>query len=187
MEPLVLLENIWLTISIWSVLFFGQVLLTRVLEQRYRAHLLRFIVYEDMVQNATESKSSVNQWKRWILRWSFAALCFYVIWWLSEVVVQNQGLFSFMVGALMLQVGTNYLRNVRSWAMIRYAQLGGIEGNIRYSRWFLLKVLAMEFVGFGVLFFALGWLFSSWFFYGGAYSQWLMALWYWRLSRIASA
>ncbi len=190
LEPYSLLENVWLTMIIWGVLFFGERLLTSLIAQKQREDLNPFISYEGGPDASTSAEKNGKPWWavgwRFAFRWLFSILAFYLIWWLSKYVVMDVRFFSFFVGMLMLRVGAMYLKDVKALATIYFSKQGGVEGHISYSRWFLLRVSGVELLGLGLLFFVLGVLFGSWFFYGGAFSQWLMGVWYWRLSKSAS-
>jgi len=115
---------------------------------------------------------------------SFLAIL--IIWWMSVPNLGVPALFLLCMGALLLREAAILLRHGRNIAMaIACREGGGIQGSLSYTRWFSLKMSAVEIAVFGLFCLIVAVAGESWFFLGGGLACLILAYNHWRMSQKA--
>ena len=90
-------------------------------------------------------------------------------------------LFALLLGALILPEGAIHVRHLRNLFLFHSASKPGIlKGRIEYSHQLMLKLSAVELVGFAALFLLVYCLSGSWFVLGGVAECLLIAVSNWK-------
>jgi hypothetical protein len=91
------------------------------------------------------------------------------IWWLTKQFVFFPWTYLFYLGMFLLIEVAVHMRHLRNISLIREIKKnGGVEGEIRYRRWFSYRISASEFYRYSALFFIIALVAYSPFFLGGA-------------------
>lgn len=91
------------------------------------------------------------------------------IWWFTKQFYFFPWTYLFYLGMLLLIEVAIHMRHLRNIALIREIRRnGGVEGEIRYRKWFSYRISAAELYSYSILFFVLAILAYSPFFMGGS-------------------
>ena len=95
-----------------------------------------------------------------------------VFWMLSRVHPEAGGLFSFLMGGLLLREAAVHVRHFRNLALFLSVlrRPESIQGSVQYSRSLILGQSAVELFAFSGLFLGLFLVTGSWFLMGGAFA-----------------
>jgi hypothetical protein len=115
--------------------------------------------------------------------WSLSLLLLGLLWVLTVRLLGVPWVFSLLFGSLFLREVAVHLRHFRNLALSLLTRTGGgLNGQIEYSRWLILKLSAMELLGFAGFFLLTSLALGSWLFLGGAISCLFTGLQHWFMS-----
>ena len=107
--------------------------------------------------------------KRHVILLILYSLLIVIIWWLTKQLLFFPWTYLLYLGMFLLMEVAVHLRHLRNVALIRESRKdGGVEGEIRYRKWFSYGISASEFYLYSVLFLVFAVLTYSPFFLGGA-------------------
>jgi hypothetical protein len=183
------IQNIWLIITIWGLIYLADYYLTIISAKNHRDYLHKHISYDGSFELTPQFQKDVDGLhlisSQFLIRWLSSFLIIYLLWWLSVRVLQLPQYFYFLIGALVLREVAIHLRHLRNLSVYYFAKNGGIKGKIEYSRWFVLKLSTAEFLSFCFVYLIFSIFFSSWFFLGGVLGCLVVAIQHWRLAQKA--
>src|SRR5262249_59412587 len=99
----------------------------------------------------------------------------------------SPGLFSFMLGALILVHLTIHVRHFRNYVLFRAMLTDAVRGRLEYSRPVLLRTSAIEIITFAGMFAVLFAFTGSPFVLGGVFACTVVAAQHWRMSSKGTA
>ena len=182
------IDNIVITLIIWTLIYVGDYYLTIYGARLYRANAQDHLGIQGSYELTPVFRNDVDALKMVSVRFlafvvlSNVALAF--VWYLSVILLDTPELFSFLIGALMLREGVIHLRHWRNITTFRlFAQPNLTQGRIEYTKKFSLQLSANELLSFAIFFFLLAITLSSWFVLGGALGCLPVAFQHWRLAR----
>jgi hypothetical protein len=191
LDPNSSIQNIWLILAIWGFIYLTDYYLTIISARHHRDYLSAYISYDGSFELTPKFQKDVDSLKlfspQFLVRWFLSILIIYFLWWLSIKVLQLPQIFYFLIGALILREVVTHLRHLRNLSVYYFAGNGGIKGKIDYSRPFVLKLSAAEFLSFSFVYLVFAIFFNSWFFLGGTLGCLVVAIQHWRLSQKAIA
>lgn len=97
------------------------------------------------------------------------SLIIYGLWWLFAILPYVAGLYTLYLGMFLLLEVAVHFRHLRNVFLVREIRKnGGVDGEIKYRRWFSYRLSAFEIYLFAGLYLFVAALTFSWFFLGGA-------------------
>ncbi len=185
------IDNVWLAILAWCVVYISDYALTIYTARLYRRGAHEHIAIAGSLELTPYYQQDVDALRLVSSRFILALVlysAFIGIEWLAMVRwVRLPQLFSFLMGALILlelAVHSRHLRNVATFRLA--AAPNAIQGTITYSRPFTLKMSAADVATCGALYLALMLLVGGWFFFGGALACFATGVRHWRWARKAT-
>jgi hypothetical protein len=173
-----ILHNIWINLAVWSILYLGDYYFTIFTAKLYRENVSRHIFIEGSLEITPQYQEDVDRLRwispRFIRNWLLSTAYLLGVWWLSRAVELPQFL-DFILGTVFLAEGAIHLRHIRNYGTYKFYSEEAMEGRIRYSRWYVLKISAWELFGFGFFFLLFAVTLGSWFFLGGVLGCWIAA------------
>lgn len=107
--------------------------------------------------------------KRHIIALVLSSLFIVLIWWLARYLPFFPWTYSLYLGMFLLLEVAVHIRHFRNLSLIREVRIhGGVEGEIKYRKWFSYWISASEFYLYSILFLTFSILTYSPFFLGGA-------------------
>jgi hypothetical protein len=92
-----------------------------------------------------------------------------IVWWITRLSAFLEWAYPLYLGMFLLLEVAVHLRHLRNVALIREVRRsGGVEGEIRYKKWFSYRISASELYLYATLFLLIALLTYSLFFLGGA-------------------
>lgn len=183
------LQNIWITLVVWGLIYLGDYYLTIFSAKKFRGAMQENIRHEGSFELTPEFQKDVDKLRlfspQFMIRWLISLPMIYLLWWSSVTVLEVPAFYYFLVGALMLREIAVYLRHARNISLYFLTKSGGITGRVVYARWLILKTSAAELFSFGAAYLFLAFFLQSWFFLGGMFGCWVTAGQHWRLARKA--
>ncbi|MCG3207605.1 MAG: hypothetical protein FOGNACKC_01205 [Anaerolineae bacterium] len=187
-----LVENLWISLTVWALLFISDYYFTIYGAYLYQTYAKQYVVYEGSYELTPSFQNDVNNLRRvsprFLVSLSLTIIFLIILWFLSVKFLETPWLFSFLIGALILSevaIHIRHVRNIYLFGLTRKTK-NGLKGHIEYRRWVILKSSAIELTSFSALF-LLGFLISnSWFFLGGAVRCLMLGLSHLRLARKSS-
>ena len=184
------IQNIWLVIAIWSIIYFADYYLTIFAAKKYRQYFQEQISYEGSYELTPEFQKDVNQLRlispQFLFRWLLSIPLILFLWWVVFEELGRPEFFYFVIGAITLREAVVILRHFRNLTAYYFGgKEGGINGNLEYKRWFILKQSAADLLGYSILFLFFAIIVRSWFFFGGTIGCLVVAFQHWRLSKKA--
>lgn len=188
-----LVENLWISLTVWAILFISDYYFTIYGAYLYQTYARQYMVFEGSYELTPYYQNDINNLRRvsprFLLMLSLSIIFLIILWFLSVKFLDIPWLFSFVMGALILSevaIHIRHIRNVYLFGLTRKTE-NGLKGHIEYRRWVILKSSAVELASFSVLF-LLGFLISnSWFFLGGTVRCLILGLNHLKLARKSSA
>ena len=111
------------------------------------------------------------------------SLLILAVWWITRLSAFLEWAYPLYLGMFLLMEVAIHLRHLRNVALVREVRRsGGVEGEIRYKKWFSYRISAAEIYIYATLFLLIALLTYSLFFFGGAIMCYAMGL---RHSRMA--
>jgi len=112
------------------------------------------------------------------------SLLILAVWWITSLSAFLEWAYPLYLGMFLLLEVAVHLRHLRNVALIREARRsGGVEGEIRYKRWFSYRISASEIYIYATLFLLIALLTYSLFFLGGAIMCYGMGLRHRRMAK----
>jgi len=183
-----LLQNQWLIMLAWGLVYLSDYYLTIYSARLFQNEMKEQIAFEGSFELTPMFQKDVDGLRlmstNFLWRWVLSILSIPLIWWLSTWFISLPFFFYFFLGALFLREIPVHFRHIRNIALVHFTRSGAaFHGKIVYSRWFSLRLSAVEFFSFALFFLAItaGW--GSWFFFGGAVSCLWVGLQHWAWSR----
>lgn len=180
------LQNIWLTLTVWGLIYLADYYLTIFSAAKIRGPMQAYVRYEGSYELTPEFQKDVDKLRlfspQFLIRWLLSLPLIYLMWWLSVVELENPAFFEFLVGALILREIVVHLRHARNLFQFFLTKRGGLTGRLEYRRWLVLKISSAEIFSFGVMYLFLAFFLQSWFFGGGVFGCWIVAVQHWRLA-----
>jgi hypothetical protein len=168
-----LIDNIWLAVILWCVIYTSDYYLTIYSARLYHASAKDYMVFEGSFELTPAFQDDVDRLRYISPRFLKALLVscagIVIVWWLSVQFVNLPALYSFLIGALVLREAAIHARHARNITSFKHAKGGyGIKGKVEYSRPYILKASAVDLFSFAALFLFLFLVSGSWFCLGGA-------------------
>lgn len=188
MDKSFLLQNIWISLLIWSLLYLGDYFLTIFSARNFQTKLSDHYQFDQSFELNPLFENDVNNLRlispRHIFLWLLTSVVFYLLWQITHQ-TSFEPLFYFVYGELVLMEIAVHLRHLRNIAIIKSHSEGAVTGQIRYSYWFGLKLSSWEFLSFFIVYMLFALFEGSWFFAGGATGCLILALRHYRGSKKA--
>ncbi len=169
----VLVDNLWLVLIIWVVLYVSDYTLTIATAQLYERGVRNLIEFEGGVELNPYFQRDVAALRQISPRFVIMLLCSTALIGFEWLVTVQTGVlregFSFFIGGLFLLEAAVHMRHLRNLVTYRDMARGrGVQGRIAYRRWLVLRVSALDLAGLAALYLLTFLLTGSWFFAGGA-------------------
>ncbi len=186
-----LLDNVWLAVLAWCIIYISDYALTIYSATLYRRGANEHIVLSGSYEITPYYQKDVDALRvvssRFILALVLSS-AFIAIEWLAMVQWTHlPQLFSFLIGVLFLLEFAVHVRHVRNIATFKLAVIpSAMQGTIAYSRPTSLNMSAVDIPSFGALYLML-WLFTGgWFLFGGVVACFVFAVRHWQYARKAA-
>jgi hypothetical protein len=167
-----LIQNIWIILLIWSILYLGDYLLTIYSARNITGPLSNHFEFERSFELNPVFENDVNNLRlispRHIFLWLLTSGFLYFVWYLAGQLDLPE-FFYFILGQLMLLEVVINQRHLRNVALIKSYADGAITGHIKQTYWFSLKQSAWEMMVFSLIYLLFALVVNSWFFGGGAF------------------
>lgn len=166
-------SNIVLAILFWAIVYTSDYFCTIYAARLYLEGANQHFGFGGSLELSPYYQKDIDHLKtispRFVLMLILTSAIVLGIWMLSVPILNLPGLFSFMLGALVLMEAAIHVRHFRNIFLFRNARQGnGIAGKIEYERWLVLQSSAVEFLGFAIIYLFALFVSGSWFFAGGA-------------------
>jgi hypothetical protein len=183
-----LIDNVWLAIIVWGIIYILDYYLTLYAAHLYQTHLIKFVVFEGSFELTPYFQDDVNLLRRisprFLFVWIMSFNLLFLIWFLSTRWWNVPWLFSLVYGSLFLREAAVHMRHIRNLTLSLFSRTaGGLKGQIEYSRWLILKLSAVELLSFAGLFLLIYLALGSWLFLGGSISCLYTGLQHWLMSK----
>jgi hypothetical protein len=176
-----LVENIWLTLSLWSAIYISDYTLTVWAARLYREGAKDHLVLKGSLEITPYFQEDIDELRPVSLRFLralvFSLILISVAWILAVRLAGLPQAFAILVGALIFLEVTAHIRHSRNIAFLRSLERDrNLTGKIEYPRWLSLRLSSVEVLGFSGLFLLAFLISGSWFFVGGVASCLLTGL-----------
>lgn len=184
-----ILANLPLILLLWAVIYAGDYGLTLLGARAYATILKPYVVFESSYELNPYYQADINARRLVSPRFLFALAAtlalLALVWYLTFYFLGDLLLIELAFGMYVLMEAVVYLRHLRNLALAHFLPAGGMDGQVRYTRGFSLKLSAAEALSFAGLYFLLMIWFGSWFFLGGCVACLSLSLNHWRLAQRA--
>lgn len=167
--PDLLLDSMWPGLIAWTLLSISYYALTIICASLYKKGVQATILFEGSYELTPAYQRDVDQLKRVSPRFVASLVASVIVIALAWRLVRASSprLYSFMLGALLLQL-TVHVRHIRNLSLFRAIAKGeGVRGRIEYSRRIALRMSVIELTSFAGMFFVMFAFTGSWFVLGG--------------------
>ena len=177
----ILVENVWVAISVWTAVYVSDYLLSIRAARLYRDGAREHVTFTGSLEITPQFQEDINALRTISLRFLralvFSVVMIAVVWVITVRWLGVPGVFSALMGALICLEATAHIRHIRTIAFMK-ALVGkqGLKGRIEYPRWLSLRLSAVEILGFAALFLVAFLISGNWFFIGGSLSCLLTGL-----------
>lgn len=177
------LNNVWLAIVSWAILFCADYLFTLKAARIYQKGASRHFLFSGGYELTPYFKEDIAQLRKFSFRF-LLILLFNAGLLLILHSLRQPELFAFGWGSLVCVQAAVYFRHMRNLALFHYAwNSKGIAGKIEYEHWLSLRLSAVEMASFTIFFLILFLLWGNFFFLGGAIACLSVALRHLKASR----
>jgi hypothetical protein len=171
----VLVENVWVAISVWTAVYISDYSLSIWAARLYRDGAREHVTFTGSLEITPQFQEDINALKTISLRFLrslvFSVILLSVAWVVTVRWAAWPQVFLALMGALICLEATAHVRHIRNIAFMKIlVSRHGLKGRIEYPRWLSLRLSAVEILGFAVLFLLAFLVSGSWFFMGGAVS-----------------
>jgi hypothetical protein len=182
-----LIDNVWLAILIWVVLYVSDYALTLSAARLYRTGANKHIGFEGSYELTPYFVKDIDTLRflspRFLLALVLSVLFILAEWGLFVPFGHLPGAFLFVLGMLYLVEAAIHLRHWHNLYVFRQCRHeGNVTGRIEYTKSFSLRNSAVQVWGFSALFLALALVTGSWFLAGGSLSCLATGIQHWRLA-----
>jgi len=161
----------WPGVILWLILYISDYYLTLYSARGFReiGHF-RFEGSFELTPQYQKDVDALNLVsKRHVIWLAISSLLIVFIWWFTKRLLFFPWTYLLCLGMFLFLEVAVHLRHLRNISMIREIRKhGGVEGEIRYRKWFSYRISASEFYLYSALFFIFAVLAYSPFFLGGA-------------------
>lgn len=162
------LNNVWLAVGSWAILFCSDYILTLKAARLYRAGASSHFLFAGGYELTPYFKEDIARLRKFSFRF-FLILLLNTGLLLILYSLRLPELFAFGWGALVCVQAAVHFRHVRNLALFHYASDSrGIAGKIEYEHWLSLRLSAVEMASFTIFLLLLFLLWGDFFFLGGA-------------------
>jgi len=184
---ILLANNLGAVIIVWAITYAMDYYLMIIGARIYAAGAKQHFLFEEGYETAPEFKEDVNALRLispLLLRYIIGSSGIIIIVWLVAVrLLKYEEVFSVLIGGLFLREAAIYLRHIRNIALFINARgEKGARGQVRYPRWFTMRISGIELASFSLLYLLLFLLDKSWFFFGGVVACAATAIQYFSVS-----
>ena len=161
----------WYGVILWIILYISDYYLTLYSARGFRE--IGHIQFEGSFELTPQYQKDIDALKP-VSRLHIILLILYsllilLIWWITQYLYYLRGAYLLYLGMFLLIEVAVHLRHLRNVFLVReIRQNGGVEGQIKYRKWFTYRVSAFELYVLGALFLIVSALTFSPFFLGGA-------------------
>ena len=175
MLGVVLVENVWVAISVWTAVYISDYFLSIWAARLYRQGAREHVTFTGSLEITPQFQEDINALRTISLRFLralvFSVIVIAVAWVVSVRWAALPQAFLVLMGALICLEATAHIRHIRNIAFMKtLVTKQGLRGRIEYPRWLSLRLSAVEILGFAVLFLVAFLISGNWFFIGGAVS-----------------
>ena len=166
-----LATTLWPGGSLWIILYISDYYLTLYSARGFRE--IGHFQFEGSFELTPQYQKDIDALKP-VSRLHLTLLILYstliiFIWWITQYFFYLQWAYLLYLGMFLLLEVAVHIRHLRNVSLIREIRKnGGVEGQIRYQKWFTYKLSALEFYVLSGLFLIIAALTYSLFFLGGA-------------------
>ena len=158
-------------VILWMILYVSDYYLTIYAARGF--HEIGHVQFEGSFELTPQFQMDVDALKpvsrRHILWLALSSLLIVLIWWLTKRLLFFPWTYLLYLGMFLLLEVAVHIRHLRNISLIREIRKnGGVEGEIKYRKWFSYRISASEFYVYSVLFLIFAVLTYSPFFLGGA-------------------
>jgi len=146
------LNNIWLAIALWAVLYCLDYIFTMTAARFYRDGAQRHYTFPEGVELNPFFQEDVAKFRKFSFR--FFLILFFVGAFLVIIYeLHIPEAFALVWGMLVGTQLANHCRHIRNLVVFSYARRSaGVSGKIQYEHWFSLRLSSVDSFCFGVLF-----------------------------------
>jgi len=113
------IQNIWLILAVWSILYVADYYLNLVYVKNYRRYLQAHILHEGSPELTPKFQKDVDQLRlispRFLFNLILTNVLLYILWWCT-VILEEPSIFSLAAGGCLLLEVTIHLRHWRNLA-----------------------------------------------------------------------
>lgn len=166
-----LAANPWPGVLLWMVLYTSDYYLTLYCARGFRE--IGHFRFEGSFELTPQYQKDIDKLRpvsklHLVLLVAYSLLIL-AVWWITNLSVYLEWAYPLYLGMFLLLEVAVHLRHLRNVALIREVKRsGGVEGEIRYKRWFSYRISASELYLYATLFLLIALLTYSLFFVGGA-------------------
>jgi hypothetical protein len=158
-------------VILWIILYVSDYYLTLYSARGF--HEIGHIKFEGSFELTPQFQKDIDALKpvskRHVIWLILSSLLISLIWWLTKQLLFFPWTYLLYLGMFLLLEIAVHLRHFRNVSLIREVRKnGGIEGEIKYRKWFSYRISASEFYVYSALFLMIAVLTYSPFFLGGA-------------------
>jgi hypothetical protein len=170
----ILTGNVWLSLAAWIILYVSDYGLTLTGARLYRSGADQHIIFEGSYELNPVFEHDIDLLRRFspkFVLFLVSTSAILLIAWRIAAWLGIPEVYAFIFGYLVLLEVAILMRHLRNLILFHFIDyFGGVEGQLRYSRWLSLRLSAFEFIEFAVLFLLLFLATNHWIFAGGAVS-----------------
>jgi hypothetical protein len=178
-----LVNNIWLVILLWIVLYISDYQLTIVSARRYQTVGEKYLSVEGSFELTPFYERDVDALRRFSPRLLavLALQCLLILFaWTLSKEWGGEPVFFWILGAFFLLEVVIHIRHLRNLVTYHYFGQGeALWGKLDRSRWLVLRLSAVDLIGYAAIFLLVFLLTGSWFFVGGVTSCLVTAAKHW--------
>ena len=146
------LNNIWLSIALWTVLYCFDYIFTMTTARFYRDGAQQHYAFPEGIELNPFFKDDVAKLRA--ISFRFFLLLFFVVGLLLLTYELNvPEVFAVVWGMFVGMQLANHCRHIRNLVVFSYARRSaGVTGKIQYAHWLSLRLSSVDFFSFGLLF-----------------------------------
>jgi len=179
-----LVHNLWLSLILWTALYFSDYILTLVAARMYQEGVNQHLVFEKGYELTPYFQEDIARLRRvspkFIRALVLTLLALSLLWLIAVRWDFFPAAFEFLIGGLVLVELAVHFRHFVNLLHFRYARKSqGVRGRIEYARWFSLRLSSLQLCEYAALYLLFYILFPRWFFLGGVFTCLATSLRHW--------
>ena len=190
----VFVNQVWVAIGVWVLLYCSDYTLTLVCAHWYRSGVDKHFVFKHLELTPYYQKDIAELRKfspRFLVMLGLSCGAIWVVWSLQIWAVDVfswwpeflPNIYRFILGAFVLMEMAVHVRHCQNLVLFAYARHSrGVQGQVIYSAWLSYRSSAIQLVSFAIVFLLSYLLTSNWFFIGGTFKCLVEAANHWKLS-----